>query len=58
MNCVGLKQYSFDADYTTEKLDDGKYLIEQFKSEDIDHISRKESMQSVRGTIRPDNFER
>lgn len=28
LNCIGLKQYSFDNEYTTEKLDDGKYLIE------------------------------
>jgi hypothetical protein len=31
--CVGLKQYSFEQEDQKELADDGKYIIEQYKSE-------------------------
>lgn len=58
MNCFGLKQYSFDNDYTTEKLDDGKSIIETFKNEDIAHISARESMVSVRQSMHSVNVDK
>ena len=33
LNCVGLKQYSFDTDHTDEKITDGKCIIEGYKYE-------------------------
>jgi hypothetical protein len=33
LNCIGLKQYSFDNEYADEKVEEGKYLIERYRSE-------------------------
>mmetsp|Transcript_23177 Transcript_23177/g.22652 ORF Transcript_23177/g.22652 Transcript_23177/m.22652 type:complete len:185 (+) Transcript_23177:1274-1828(+) len=35
LNFFGLKQYQFDTDYTEEKLDEGKLLIDQHKAEKL-----------------------
>ncbi len=31
--CIGLKQYSFEQEDQNELADDGKFIIEQYKSE-------------------------
>lgn len=31
LNCIGLKQYSFDNYYAVEKVDEGKYIIDEYK---------------------------
>lgn len=33
LNCVGLKQYSFDQEDRKEQAEDGKFIIEQYKAE-------------------------
>ncbi len=38
LNCIGLKQYAFDNEYTDEKVDEGKYLIEKYRTEKLLHV--------------------
>jgi hypothetical protein len=33
LTCIGLKQYSFSSEDQQEQADDGKFIIEQYKSE-------------------------
>ncbi len=50
LGCLGLKQYQFDQDCQEELEEDGRYIIEQFKSEVLlqtgEHTSLKVSVES------------
>jgi hypothetical protein len=39
---MGLKQYSFDNDYAEEKVDEGKYIIKNYKIDKIHELGLKE----------------
>ena len=47
LNCLGLKQYQFDVDYAEEKVVEGKFAIDLYKT----NVLKLQTPKSINGKI-------